>query len=149
MEACEVIDKCPDKTPLFTTEDSVKDEHEDGIRMDLVGKLYKIKYWNKINLNRDRKNIYNTQTYDWQQKRKKSEYLKRGNTQMPRWHIHNYGGTLCEYEPGWHKYRKLNDINDIGVDGEKGETKDIDNNNVKQRDVTENEPETNQYNMKI
>ena len=42
----------------------------------------------------------------------------------------------------------LNDINEIGVDGEEVKTKDIDNEDVMHRDITENEPETNRNTSK-
>ena len=46
------------------------------------------------------------------------------------------------------KIKGLNDINYIGVDEEGGENKDIENENVIHRHITENEPETNRDTLK-
>ena len=42
----------------------------------------------------------------------------------------------------------MNEINEIGVDGEEVETRDIDNEDVIHRYITENEPENNWNNLK-
>ena len=62
MKDCEVIYEFPDDISPVVVEDCVNNEHEDGIRNDLIEEN-DAKVHDELNINRDWKLRFNTQRY--------------------------------------------------------------------------------------